>query len=160
MKLKIITLAGLCLISNSLLPQARQVDRNETLLQQRIDRVHGVIEFDELLKQFPGMKPSTLLHEVIRTKPTVIEFYQPSCSACDQMHSVFKELHAHAQQINLKVRIIKVNAAKYPGIAKLFIVTRTPMLAVYNKGRRIPGSVYHGTMELSELVRYIRVSLQ
>ena len=160
MKLKIMALTSLCLISASLLPQQRYTDRNVSLLQQRIDRVHGVIEFDELLKQFPGMQPSTLLHEVIRTKPTVIEFYQPKCAACDQMSKVLKELHAHAQQIHLKVRIIKVNAAKYPGIAKLFVVTQTPKFAVYNKGRQIPGTAFHGTMDLSELVRYIRVSLQ
>ncbi|OGB96928.1 hypothetical protein A3F06_00855 [candidate division TM6 bacterium RIFCSPHIGHO2_12_FULL_36_22] len=157
MKLKLIALFCLSSVTFSIVSQ--QPEPYRALLQQRIDRIPGVIEFDDLLKHIPGLKPQQLMLEVIKV-PTFIMFYQTDCPACDDMHEVLKQLDKQMKQIHFNVRVITVNAAKYKEIGRLFGVSRTPKFAMYNKGMLIRGSEFYARKELHELINHVRVCLQ
>ncbi len=118
-----------------------------------------VIEFDDLLKNIPGLKPQQLIMEVIK-RPTLIMFYQTDCTACDDMHKVLQQLDRHVKQIHIPVRVMMVNAAKYKEIGRLFGVTRTPKFAIYKQGMLIKGSEFYARKELHELIHHVRICLQ
>ena len=127
-------------------------------IQQRIDKLQGVIDFSELAARIPGLKIHQLLRQVVQ-KPTLLVFYNSvNCPPSKEMLKVLKELDHYMKSIQLNVRVVKINAAQYPSIAQLYNVNKTPKFAMHKQGRFL--TERYGEMEMHELLRFIRTSLQ
>lgn len=65
------------------------------------------------------------------SRPTLIEFYSPSCAHCQEMAPVVERLR---EAEGGKANIVQVNADEYPEIAKEYGAKHFPAWYVYKDG--------------------------
>jgi len=83
-------------------------------------------------------------------KPTLIDFHAHWCGPCKVQSPILKEL---SNKVNGRVRIIKIDVDKNPGIAEKYQVRGVPTLMLFKSGQ--PVWRVSGVQSLHQLSRAI-----
>jgi len=79
-------------------------------------------------------KPKSFKALISGDQPVLVDFYATWCGPCKAMQPILEEV---AQEINGKVKIIKVDVDKNPAAASNFQVRGVPTLILFRKGKPV-----------------------
>jgi thioredoxin 2 len=86
--------------------------------------------------------------------PVVVDFWAPWCGPCKMMAPVFEQA---AQQMEPKVRFVKINTEEEQGLASTYNIRSIPTIALFKNGQE--ATRVAGAMDLHNLIGWIRQSL-
>ncbi|MBT4856461.1 FAD-dependent oxidoreductase [bacterium] len=110
--------------------------KKKPIMQVEIDSISTIEEFEK---------------EVANSDvPVVLDFYTPSCASCKYMLPFYQEA---AQQLEGRVKLLKVNAEKAKDLATKLVVVKVPAFLVYKGGKLV--ARYQKVMNKSKMVEFI-----
>jgi thioredoxin 2 len=83
--------------------------------------------------------------------PVLVDVWAPWCGPCRVMAPMFE---LAAKELEPKVRLLKVNADKEPGVASELGAAAIPTLLLLNKGQVVARSA--GAMDTKRIVNWVR----
>ncbi len=86
------------------------------------------------------------IKKALREKLFLIYFYTPTCTACRRMQP-------EIEKIAKKYRVVKVNAAKEPQVARAFKVMAVPKLIIVKNGK--VAETFTGIKKAEDVVKKI-----
>lgn len=83
-------------------------------------------------------------------KPTLIDFHATWCGPCKVQSPILQKL---SNQVNGRIRIVKIDVDKNPGVADKYQVRGVPTLILFKSGR--PVWRVSGVQSMQQLMRVI-----
>jgi thioredoxin len=98
----------------------------------------------------------TFEKEVLRAElPVLVDLYADWCQPCKQIAPIVQQL---AQELNGRLKVVKVDIDRSPGIAKAFRVQSIPMLVLMHQGR--PVDQIQGAVDKKTLLKFLEPVLE
>ncbi|MBE9029391.1 thioredoxin [filamentous cyanobacterium LEGE 11480] len=85
------------------------------------------------------------------TTPVLVDFYAEWCGPCKMMAKVLEEVN---EDLSGRLKIVKIDTEKYPGLASQHNITALPTMVVFNGGKAVHR--IEGLMGADELVDRLR----
>ncbi|CAB3407903.1 unnamed protein product [Caenorhabditis bovis] len=82
-----------------------------------------------------------------------IEFYAPWCAHCKRLHPIWEQLGHAVADINLPVRIGKMDCTRFTTVANHLGITGYPSIIFFRNGKRID---YRGNREKDSLFNFVK----
>jgi len=80
--------------------------------------------------------------------PVLVDFYADWCGPCQMMVPILEQVNA---QLRDRLRVVKIDTEKYPGLASEYGVTALPTLVLFKQGN--PVDRVEGVMQAAQLIQ-------
>ena len=102
-----------------------------------------------------SIKDDTFESEVVNSSiPVLIDFWAEWCGPCKEIAPILEEI---SNEMENKIKIIKINIDENPNIPNQYGVQSIPTLIIFKKGQPIATKV--GNVIKSELLTWIKTSI-
>tara|TARA_Y100000590_G_C15463364_1_gene917328 strand:+ start:216 stop:536 length:321 start_codon:yes stop_codon:yes gene_type:complete len=102
-----------------------------------------------------SIKEDTFESEVINSSiPVLIDFWAEWCGPCKEIAPILEEI---ANEMENKIKVIKINIDENPNIPNQYGIQSIPTLIIFKKGKPIATKV--GGAIKSELISWIETSI-
>lgn len=66
--------------------------------------------------------------------PVLVDFYAEWCGPCKMMATILEQVNA---QMNGRIKVVKINTEKYPGLASEHQIAALPTLVMFKNGQMV-----------------------
>ncbi|GAB1540772.1 thioredoxin [Scytonema sp. NUACC21] len=80
--------------------------------------------------------------------PVVVDFYAEWCGPCHMMSPILEQVNA---QLQGRIRVVKIDTEKYPGLATQYRIEALPTLVIFKQGR--PVDRIEGVLQAPQLIQ-------
>ena len=91
------------------------------------------------------------LNIINSNKLVLVDFYADWCIPCKQIPPILKQVK---DELDEKLRIVKVNVDKYPVIATKYQIKSLPTVLIFKKGEVVWSG--KGTLDIEEIKSFVR----
>ncbi|ARV60833.1 thioredoxin [Nostocales cyanobacterium HT-58-2] len=82
--------------------------------------------------------------------PVLVDFYAEWCGPCHMMSPILEQVN---NQLQGRIRVVKIDTEKYPQLASQYEIYALPTLILFNKGE--PVDRIEGVVQAPQLVQHL-----